>query len=90
MSYDLMLITIHRFYPGLAAPLTTITIVRLFSMSIYQESKYKYSDWIRERTGFDPLVSANTRGEYPGLLTMGCFGAAGATAGFLVTAVACK
>jgi hypothetical protein len=59
-------------------------------MSAYQKSKYTYAAWIKRHFGIDPLVHANTMGKYPNVATVACFGAAGATAGALITFVACK
>jgi hypothetical protein len=75
---------------GVAAPVASITLVRTISMSAYQKSKYTYAAWIKRHFGIDPLVHANTMGKYPNVATVACFGAAGATAGALITFVACK
>jgi len=74
---------------GVTAPVASITLVRTISMSAYQKSKYTYAAWIKRRFGIDPLVHANTMGKYPNIATVSCFGAAGATAGALITFVAC-
>jgi solute carrier family 25 (mitochondrial carnitine/acylcarnitine transporter), member 20/29 len=66
-----------------------VTLVRTVSFSIYQRAKYTYDDWICRATGRSPLEVANTRGALPTLSTIACFGAAGATAGAAVTAIAC-
>ncbi|KAI9678183.1 MAG: hypothetical protein M1817_006128 [Caeruleum heppii] len=71
------------------APLASITLVRTISFSIYQKSKYQYSSWIEQATGSAPLTVVNTLGSTPTLSTVACFGAAGATAGAAVTAIAC-
>ena len=69
----------------------SVTLVRTTSFSIYQRAKYKYSAAIGKATGGDePLVIVNRPGSTPTLATMACFGAAGATAGALITVVACK
>jgi hypothetical protein len=70
--------------------LASITLVRTVSFSIYQRAKYLYSGWIEQATGSSPMVTINTPGSYPNLLTLACFGAAGATAGSLITTIACK
>jgi hypothetical protein len=75
---------------GVTAPVASITLVRTISMSAYQKSKYTYAAWIKRHFGIDPLVHANTMGKYPNVSTVACFGAAGATAGALITFVACK
>lgn len=74
----------------MTAPVASVTLVRTISFSIYQKSKYVYAGWIRRSFGIDPLVHANTKGVYPNAATISCFGAAGATAGSLITIVACK
>jgi hypothetical protein len=71
------------------APTASVTLVRTVSFSIYQKAKHSYSDWIRKTTGFDVLNHVNTKGTYPTLYSIACFGAAGATAGSCITAVAC-
>ncbi|KAF2101045.1 mitochondrial carrier [Rhizodiscina lignyota] len=80
---------VHGFWRGVWSPLLSITLVRTVSFSIYQRAKYTYDDWIHKATGKSPLVIANTQGAYPTLSTITCFGAAGATAGATITAIAC-
>lgn len=80
---------VHGFWRGVWSPLASITLVRTVSFSIYQKSKYTYDDWIHKATGSSPLVIANTKGALPTLSTVTCFGAAGATAGAVITAIAC-
>lgn len=76
---------------GVVAPLASVTLVRTVSFSIYQKAKYKYSAAIGAATGTEePLMVVNRAGSVPTLGTVACFGAAGATAGALITAVACK
>ena len=61
------------------------------SFSIYQKAKYKYSAAIGKATGSDePLIVVNRPGSTPTLATMLCFGAAGATAGSIITVLSCK
>lgn len=74
---------------GVWSPLLSITLVRTVSFSIYQRSKYAIDDWIYQATGSSPLVIANTKGAYPTLSTVACFGLAGAGAGAVITAIAC-
>jgi len=74
---------------GVSAPLASITLVRTLSFSAYQRAKYTYDDWIFQATGHSPIEHANTVGALPSLGTVLCFGAAGATSGALVTAIAC-
>jgi solute carrier family 25 carnitine/acylcarnitine transporter 20/29 len=74
---------------GVWSPLLSITLVRTVSFSIYQRSKYALDDWIYQATGSSPLVIANTKGAYPTLSTVACFGLAGAGAGATITAIAC-
>jgi len=75
---------------GVTAPLASVTLVRTISFSIYQRTKYIYSDWINREFGIDPLVHVNTLGNYPNLATIACFGAAGASAGSAITIIACE
>ncbi|KAI9884653.1 MAG: hypothetical protein M1823_003573 [Watsoniomyces obsoletus] len=77
------------FWRGSAAPLFSITLVRTVSFSIYQKAKYVYSSWIERVTGSSPLIIINTPGSYPTLSTIACFAAAGATAGGMITTIAC-
>ena len=68
----------------------SIALVRTLSFSIYQKAKYKYSRTIGQLTGNEePLVAVNKPGSHPTPSTMLCFGAAGATAGGLISIVAC-
>lgn len=75
---------------GVTAPLASVTLVRTISFSIYQRSKYIYSDWMGKNLGFCPLEHVNKNGAYPSLGTIACFGAAGATAGSGITFIACE
>lgn len=80
---------VRGFFRGVVAPLASVTLVRTISFSIYQRTKYVYSDWLKKEFGVDPLVHVNTHGNYPNLATAACFGAAGATAGSMITVIAC-
>jgi solute carrier family 25 carnitine/acylcarnitine transporter 20/29 len=75
---------------GVTAPLASITLVRTVSFSIYQKAKYTYSAWFERATGSAPLVIVNTPGSLPTFSTVTCFGAAGATAGGIITIIACR
>lgn len=75
---------------GVTAPLASITLVRTVSFSIYQRSKYVYSAWLKRNFDIDVLGHVNTKGTYPNLISVACFGAAGATAGSCITLIACK
>jgi hypothetical protein len=78
------------FWRGALAPLASITLVRTVSFSIYQNAKYKYSAAIGRLTGNEePLVVVNRPGSIPTFGTVICFSAAGATAGGIITAIAC-
>ncbi|KAI9753314.1 MAG: hypothetical protein M1815_006251 [Lichina confinis] len=77
------------FWRGSAAPLFSITLVRTVSFSIYQKSKYAYSSWIERVTGRSPMAIINTPGTYPTPSTLVCSAAAGATAGGIITTIAC-
>jgi len=67
-----------------------VTLVRTVSFSIYQKAKHRYSAAIARTTGGEePLATANKRGSYPTFATVACFGTAGATAGAIITAIAC-
>lgn len=74
---------------GVLPPLLSVTAVRTSSFSIYQSAKYKYAKHFENITGESPLDVANARGRYPTMSTILCFGAAGATAGSIVTVLAC-
>lgn len=80
---------IRAFWRGVAPPLISVTLVRTISFSIYQRAKYTYDRTITEMTGQSPLMHANAPGSYPSLLTVSCFGAAGATAGAVITTLSC-
>ena len=75
---------------GVTAPMLSITAVRTVSFSIYQRSKYAYSDWVKRNFGFDVMAHVASNGSLPNFWTMATFGAAGATAGSCITVVACK
>lgn len=77
-------------FPGVTAPLASITLVRTISFSIYQRSKYVYSNWLKRNFAIDVLAHVNAKGTYPSLSSVACFGAAGATAGSCITLIACK
>ncbi|MCJ1458872.1 hypothetical protein MMC28_009246 [Mycoblastus sanguinarius] len=81
---------VKGFWRGALAPVFSVTLVRMTSFSIYQKAKYKYSAAIGRATGGDePLVVVNTPGSTPTFATMACFGAAGVTAGSIVTFISC-
>lgn len=69
--------------------MASITLVRTVSFSIYRRAKHVYSDWIKQKSGFDIHRHVNTPGTYPNLYSVACFGAAGATAGSAITFLAC-
>lgn len=69
--------------------MASVTLVRTVSFSIYQRAKHVYSDWIKNKFGFDIPRHVNKPGTYPNIYTVGCFGAAGATAGSAITFLAC-
>ncbi|CAN8103627.1 unnamed protein product [Discula destructiva] len=77
------------FFRGVTAPLASITLVRTVSFSIYQRSKYVYSNWLKRNFGIDVLAHVNAKGTFPSLSSVACFGAAGATAGSCITLIAC-
>lgn len=77
-------------FAGVTAPMASVTLVRTVSFSIYQRSKYAYSDWLKKNFGIDVLGHVNKKGAYPNLSSIACFGAAGATAGSCITLIACK
>lgn len=76
--------------PGVGPPLASVTVVRTISFSVYQKSKYQFDQWFQNMTGDSPLARANAVNQYPTLSTILCFGCSGATAGALVTIIACK
>lgn len=75
---------------GVTAPMLSITAVRTVSFSIYQRSKYAYSDWVKRNFGFDVMKHVASHGSLPNFWTVATFGAAGATAGSCITLIACK
>ncbi|RDA87899.1 hypothetical protein CP532_1683 [Ophiocordyceps camponoti-leonardi (nom. inval.)] len=77
------------FFRGVTAPMVSITLVRTVSFSIYQRAKHAYSDWVKQNLGYDILRHVNRPGTYPNLYSVACFGAAGATAGSVITFLAC-
>lgn len=77
------------FFRGVTAPMVSITLVRTISFSIYQQAKHVYADWVKRRLGIDILRHVNRPGTYPNLYSILCFGAAGATAGSVITFLAC-
>ncbi|KAK4162246.1 putative solute carrier [Cladorrhinum sp. PSN259] len=77
------------FFRGVTAPMASITLVRTISFSIYQKSKYAYSDWVKRNFGVDVMAQVATPGSYPNLWSVAVFGASGATAGSIITAIAC-
>lgn len=70
--------------------MASVTLVRTISFSIYQKAKYSYSAAIGKAMGEEPLVTVNRPGSIPTFGTVLCFGAAGATAGGMVAAIACE
>jgi len=80
---------LRGFWRGIGPPMASVTAVRTMSFTIYQQSKYFYSDKIERFTGESPLDIANAANRMPTVWTMLCFASAGATAGSIVTVVAC-
>lgn len=80
---------VRAFWRGVVPPMISVTVVRTISFSLYQKAKYTFDSSITRITGQSPLVIANAPGSYPNLYTLSCFGAAGATAGALVTTISC-
>ncbi|KAK4960776.1 hypothetical protein LTR66_012885 [Elasticomyces elasticus] len=80
---------LRAFWRGVGAPLISVTVVRTVSFSLYQRAKYTYDRWIQAATGRSPLVIANDKHATPNIYTVSCFGAAGATAGAIITIVSC-
>ncbi|KAG5921305.1 hypothetical protein E4U61_006873 [Claviceps capensis] len=77
------------FFRGVMAPMASITLVRTISFSIYQRAKYTYAAWVKRNMNYDILRHMNKAGTYPNLYSVACFGAAGATAGSIITFIAC-
>lgn len=69
--------------------MASVTLVRTVSFSIYQRAKHNYSDWVKRNFGFDISAHVNKPGTYPNMYSVGCFSAAGATAGSMITFIAC-
>ncbi|KAK3345154.1 mitochondrial carrier domain-containing protein [Neurospora tetraspora] len=80
---------LRGFFRGVTAPMLSITAVRTVSFSIYQRSKYAYSDWVKRNFGFDVMKHVASHGSLPNFWTVATFGAAGATAGSCITLIAC-
>ncbi|CAK4011096.1 Mitochondrial arginine transporter BAC2 [Lecanosticta acicola] len=80
---------LRAFWRGVFPPLISITLVRTISFSLYQKSKYALDHTIHQMTGESPLMIANAPGSYPTWSTLLCFGAAGATAGAVITSISC-
>lgn len=80
---------LRAFWRGVTPPLLSVTLVRTVSFSLYQRAKYAFDEGITNMTGESPLRIANAPGSYPTLSTMACFGAAGATAGAVITTISC-
>jgi hypothetical protein len=69
--------------------MASITLVRTVSFSIYQRAKYAYAGWVKQNMGYDIMRHVNKPGTYPNMYSVACFGAAGATAGSVITFIAC-
>lgn len=69
--------------------MASITLVRTVSFSIYQRAKHTYATWVKKNMGFDIIAHVNRAGTYPNIYSIACFGAAGATAGSVITFLAC-
>jgi len=80
---------ILAFWRGVGPPLISATVVRTFSMSVYQGLRKTYDRAIHDMTGVSPLEQAETPGRYPSIFTIACFSAAGATSGAITTTFAC-
>lgn len=80
---------LRTFWRGVLPPLVSVTAVRTVSFSIYQRAKYMYAGYFERATGESPLSIANAAHRYPNMSTITCFGLAGATAGSIVTVLAC-
>jgi len=80
---------LRSFWRGVMPPMVSVTVVRTISFSLYQRTKYAFDRSISRITGHSPLVIANAPGSYPNAYTLACFGAAGATAGAIVTTISC-
>ena len=81
---------LRGFFRGVTAPMASITLVRTVSFSIYQRSKYAYSNWVKRNFGFDVMAHVASQGSYPNLWSIATFAAAGATAGSCITVIACR
>ncbi|KAL8365674.1 hypothetical protein RB595_004469 [Gaeumannomyces hyphopodioides] len=80
---------LRGFFRGVTAPMISITCVRTFSLSIYNRSRASYSRFLKERFGIDVVAQIRKKGAYPNFWTLATTGAAGATAGSLITVLAC-
>lgn len=68
----------------------SITAVRTFSLSIYNRSRTTYARVLQEKFGVDVVGHMRKSGNYPNFWTVSTIGAAGATAGSLITVLACE
>jgi len=71
------------------APMCTITLARTMSFSTYNHSKHAMASWVHSTTGFNVFEHTHTKGSYPNLYTIGCFGVAGAVSGAALSIFAC-
>src|SRR5690606_3122496 len=69
--------------------MASVTLVRTVSFSLYRRSKIEYAQWINRSLGVDVITHTSTKGNYPNFYSCACFAAAGATAGSLITVLAC-
>jgi hypothetical protein len=69
--------------------MASVTLVRTVSFSLYQRAKHSYADWIKRNMKFDVLRHVSRPGNYPNMYSIACFGAAGATAGSVISFIAC-
>ncbi|KAL2890747.1 mitochondrial carrier protein [Ceratocystis lukuohia] len=80
---------LRGFFRGVAAPVMSVTVVRTCSFSVYTRAKKFYSSLFEKAFNYNVLDHVARPGAYPNPYTIACFGASGATAGALVSFMAC-
>ncbi|KKA29821.1 hypothetical protein TD95_000456 [Thielaviopsis punctulata] len=80
---------LRGFFRGVTAPVMSVTIVRTTSFSVYTRAKKFYSALFQKALGCNVAEHVSKPGTFPNPYTIACFGASGATAGALVSFIAC-
>lgn len=85
-----MLTSVLMQMSGLLMPLIAVTFVRSISFTTYNNTKLMYSAWMDKHFGVNPVKHLSTPGNLPNVGTLLCSSSAGATAGLLISTVACQ